>query len=323
MKPMLYLLSLGVLLTWLRVYLRPKSELADIGCIWGDCENGYGYYRWASGDYYMGEWADKKHEGLGTLFWANGQKYSGHWQAGLMSGAGQKYYLHSAAKIGVWDNNNFVAARRPTWQGYRENLDFAQSQLDKMLADRPNMRDWLDVVKGDLKENLLHQLAGEQLQSVIYWQNGESADFQIPKGVAAVHRSPSPLHEAAIWLHPDLSGEEAWASFVFELYNIRNATDFECINKDVTKGVCNQEQYVRRYAQLEYKALQQTNQFYRQTWLPACQKIGKNTNPRYWFDQLPQTFEAWIAQYNDRNGYPWHPYLGFYIQLVGNSTKKY
>jgi hypothetical protein len=323
MKPMLVLLLAGGLLIWLLVQLRPNAELPTMGCIWGDCENGYGYYRWASGDYYMGEWDDKKRDGVGTLFWANGQKYSGHWQSGLMSGAGVMYYLHSPSKIGVWKENNFVALRRPTWQGYQENLAFAQAEMDKMLTDRPAMRDWLDVVSGELKGNLLRQIAGEPLKSVVFWQNGESSDFQIPKGVAAVHRSPSPLHEAAIWLQPDLSGEEAWASFIFELYNIRNAADFERINQDVAKGVCNEEQYVRRYAQLEYEALRQTNAFYRQTWLPACQKVGKNSNSRYWFDQLPQTFEAWIAQYNDRNGYPWHPYLTFYQQLLGNSIKKY
>ncbi len=41
-------------------------------------KHGYGVYRWASGNTYVGQWAENRREGkIGELHWANGDKYSG------------------------------------------------------------------------------------------------------------------------------------------------------------------------------------------------------------------------------------------------------
>ena len=45
-------------------------------CIEGDCNNGYGTYTWASGEFagdkYVGEFKDGKRHGQGTHTWADG-----------------------------------------------------------------------------------------------------------------------------------------------------------------------------------------------------------------------------------------------------------
>ena len=51
-------------------------------CIKGDCNNGYGTYRWESGDEYVGKWKDGKRHGQGTFTSANGKILKGEWKNG-------------------------------------------------------------------------------------------------------------------------------------------------------------------------------------------------------------------------------------------------
>jgi hypothetical protein len=78
-------------------------------CEKGDCNNGYGIYRYGSGMTYEGEWMNGKRHGRGTLISPDGTKYSGDWQHNRMHGNGTKTYAsdtHLRKYAGEWKNGN-------------------------------------------------------------------------------------------------------------------------------------------------------------------------------------------------------------------------
>ena len=60
--------------------------------------NCYGFYKWSSGDEYVGEWKNAKRHGHGTYIWANGNKYVGEWQNGKTNGQGTKTWKKYGGK---------------------------------------------------------------------------------------------------------------------------------------------------------------------------------------------------------------------------------
>lgn len=308
---------LGLLLSW---QLRHRPAPPANGCRFGDCQNGFGHYRWSNGECYQGQWRDGQQSGLGTMFWPDGRSYIGQWEAGKMQGGGALYQANRPTKRGLWQQNQLAQRLKINWSPQQKNNGLRT--LQSVIQARPKMAEY-SAAGLELQDWFALQLSGQAAGENISWQAQASEDFQIPQGVAAAHRWASPQHAPAIWLAPDLQSEELWASLVFELYNLLNANTFEQIHSDVERGICTEEEYVARFAKAEHKAILQTQNFYKQYWLPACQKHQLPSNPQFWFAQAPQNPEIWLAQYTDKNGYPWQPYAIFYRQLLQNTTKKY
>jgi uncharacterized protein (TIGR02145 family) len=59
-----------------------------IGCIEGDCFNGYGVYRFNDGNVYKGESRNNKRNGKGLFVWSNGDSYEGDWVSDARQGRG-------------------------------------------------------------------------------------------------------------------------------------------------------------------------------------------------------------------------------------------
>lgn len=70
------------------------------GCLHGDCEEGYGLYRYTEGDRYFGDHANGTREGFGTYYFQNGNKYIGEWKNGAIDGFGVFYWADGAKYIG-------------------------------------------------------------------------------------------------------------------------------------------------------------------------------------------------------------------------------
>jgi len=46
-------------------------------------KNGYGEFRWSSGNVYKGNYKDDQRNGFGEMIWADGTRYIGEWKKGI------------------------------------------------------------------------------------------------------------------------------------------------------------------------------------------------------------------------------------------------
>ncbi|MBL0146502.1 MAG: hypothetical protein IPP48_12935 [Chitinophagaceae bacterium] len=50
------------------------------GCVSGDCENGFGTYKWPNGETYTGDFKNAKRDGIGTYTNSKGEVFAGAWK---------------------------------------------------------------------------------------------------------------------------------------------------------------------------------------------------------------------------------------------------
>ncbi len=291
-------------------------------CVSGDCKDGYAHFEWTSGEEYIGNFEAGKMNGYGVFYWQNKRKFIGYWKDGKMHGEGILFYENGQIKQGVWKNNVFIRLIRDDFVMSKENILHGKEQLQQMVLDRPKMMQLVE--KNDMIwQWVVNKFAGEDVQSPIFWKASSDKSFPIPTGVNAVHAYPTKRTEGRIWVKNTSNSEEMWAGLIYELHNIKNGKAFQTIEQDAKYWLCSRNQYIRRYAQLEYKAAQETIEFYKNIWLPYCKSKNIKPNPQLWFYYLPDTFEKWMAGFTDPNGYPWHPYAAYYDRLVKDVVKEY
>ena len=88
-----------------------SSEDDDSRCVSGDCENGYGVYKFSDdweGDIYKGNFKDGKRHGYGTYYWSEGSKYEGNWSNGNQHGEGKYTFADGEVTEGEWSNGEFI-----------------------------------------------------------------------------------------------------------------------------------------------------------------------------------------------------------------------
>lgn len=297
-------------------------QAQDGCCLSGNCLDGYGKYEWKTGEEYIGNFENGKMDGYGVFYWKNKRKYIGSWKFGKMHGEGLLFYENGEIQKGIWEANNFVRLVRDNFVMKRENILHGEEQIKKIIQDRPLMTKLVQP-KDLIWQWVVYKLAGEDVQAPIFWQAESSSNFPIPMGVNAVHAYPTDKTNGMVWVHHSDDAEKMWSGLIYELHNIKNGEGFQKIESDAKNWLCNKEDYIFRYAKLEYKAAQETAKFYKNIWLPYCQSKNIPTNPQLWFYYLPDTFEGWAKSFTDKNSYPWHPYAGYYEQTVKGIVKNY
>ena len=86
------------------------------GCVLGDCNNGYGRYKWATGEVYEGELKNNFFDGEGIYTSATGESYAGGWKAGFKHGKGIQLYSNGTTSTGYWKDNLYVGTTEPSWE---------------------------------------------------------------------------------------------------------------------------------------------------------------------------------------------------------------
>jgi hypothetical protein len=90
------------------VITMPEMKLnGTTGCVYGDCANGYGIYKHASGDMYEGFFKNSKYDGYGVYAWVNGTTYSGEWKDGTRNGDAMIYYTDGSSGPVVYAADEF------------------------------------------------------------------------------------------------------------------------------------------------------------------------------------------------------------------------
>jgi hypothetical protein len=75
-------------------------------CLSGDCNNGFGTYKYKNGDTYVGEWLDGNPQGKGTFLTNDGDKYEGDFTKGKPNGKGTREYKNGDKYYGDFINGN-------------------------------------------------------------------------------------------------------------------------------------------------------------------------------------------------------------------------
>ena len=76
-------------------------------CDAGECIDGSGKKRWASGAYYEGQFRNRHFEGSGVYISRAGGKYEGQWHDGMRHGVGVEEFADGAQYRGRFDRNSF------------------------------------------------------------------------------------------------------------------------------------------------------------------------------------------------------------------------
>ncbi len=99
----------GTVLTGVWKEGKYKGKTGEVtGCIFGDCNNGYGTYVWSNGEKYTGNWVNQRRKGQGINYFANGSRYEGEWADDYRNGYGTNYYVDGTIKSGMWENDRYI-----------------------------------------------------------------------------------------------------------------------------------------------------------------------------------------------------------------------
>ena len=159
--------NFSALIFFLAIFSFAQIALADgSGVLSGDCENGWGTYRWDNGDQYEGLWKDGQKQGAGTTTYVNGDKYSGHWENDKKNGWGTYTWASGRKYAGQWKDGNregqgteYDAEGSIALQGKWENDDYVPTSENEQTAGQthsvamPSLTDKLAV--GMTKDEIL------------------------------------------------------------------------------------------------------------------------------------------------------------------------
>lgn len=81
----------------------------NLGCISGDCQNGYGTYVYRKGDRYTGTFKNGYPEGNGEVVYLNGERYEGAMARGSFNGFGAFYPTTGVPIRGYWKDGAYVS----------------------------------------------------------------------------------------------------------------------------------------------------------------------------------------------------------------------
>ncbi len=102
----------------LDIGIKSKETLLPAGCVSGDCAEGYGIYKFDSGERYEGHYKNGLRNGYGIYTWPNGEAYAGEWFDGKRHGEATVYQVNGnlgtctykedkqTAGYGDWTYNN-------------------------------------------------------------------------------------------------------------------------------------------------------------------------------------------------------------------------
>ena len=79
----------------------PEKE--KTGCVYGDCDNGWGKWQYNNG-YYSGFFKEGKRDGYGLYDWKEAGKYIGFWKNDTRSGYGVYFYNEGDEMSGNFEN---------------------------------------------------------------------------------------------------------------------------------------------------------------------------------------------------------------------------
>ena len=97
------MVKLKILFSIVLYLLLPNSYAQE--CENGNCTNGYGEYRYATGAIYKGLWKESNRSGKGETTSVNGEQYTGNYENDSRSGLGIYSFPSGETYSGEWKND--------------------------------------------------------------------------------------------------------------------------------------------------------------------------------------------------------------------------
>ncbi len=107
----------------------------------GNILNGVGYYIWADGTFYQGEWRYNERFGTGQYQWPDGSSYQGSWKNDVWFGQGTYTNKYGVQFKGLWHDNNLLPG-----QVHISGIKYQDNSLEVNL-EGPKIIDALDVIE--------------------------------------------------------------------------------------------------------------------------------------------------------------------------------
>ncbi len=116
---------------YMKLFPSAEDVATKTGAVWGDCLNGYGFYRFDNGQTYEGQFKDGYYNGYGVYTWPNGQAHAGQWKVGKRDGEATCYYQGGTFGQAIFANDAFVSGYNElfgttgeSYKGYLKNGKF-------------------------------------------------------------------------------------------------------------------------------------------------------------------------------------------------------
>lgn len=68
-------------------------------------KQGYGEFKWSSGNIYKGNYKNDLRNGYGEMYWTDGSIYKGNWVNGIQHGYGKMMFIDGTVNEGIFDHN--------------------------------------------------------------------------------------------------------------------------------------------------------------------------------------------------------------------------
>lgn len=112
----------------------------QLGCIKGDCLEGYGTYIYEDGTSYVGTFKAGVPDGRGLVTYANGNRYEGGMKDAALEGYGTLYLADGTEKEGYWEEGAFMGKRKEgEVVGMPPQPIFGSVELSERPANRPKV----------------------------------------------------------------------------------------------------------------------------------------------------------------------------------------
>ncbi len=143
-----------------------KHDVPD-GCVFGDCANGFGHFKYQDGGTYIGEFKNEQPHGQGTIKWANGAKYVGDMKESNFSGYGREYDTKgNIVQEGMWIKGTCY-----------KNLKITLSKGKCVSGDCANGYGIQVVPNSNSVDMILYENADYKEKYEGLWKNGKRCGF--------------------------------------------------------------------------------------------------------------------------------------------------
>lgn len=149
-----------------RMAVRFEAELTPVketvGCVMGNCENGYGRLVYQDGSIYEGNFINKERAGYGMFIWKEDlASFGGEWEASKRHGKGAFVDDKGKKQEGYWKNDQFVQGeivingitRTELTGNIAQNLSFLSPKEVAAILQQKSM---VDTLAANLKQGCIY-----------------------------------------------------------------------------------------------------------------------------------------------------------------------